>query len=249
MPKLSLSKFVPRTRGNKNKNKNNSNKPKAIDTTTPAMKNDSDESIEVDYLKNTIYSYDSSNSPTDSPSNYSAGSTETNTSSQTISSRGSSRKNAAAILRRMASKLSPRVSKGSTGFMNEEEQKVPLLESRIATLVEELEEAKQENSSKDAQIRYLNILVQELKSQYTTKLESKDIELKRLQLELQVTQTLLDQTKLELVEVYEGQDTLLSDISTKASKELCQTSWWSPFFGHMNNTTTTTTIDDDELLN
>ena len=80
-----------------------------------------------------------------------------------------------------------------------------------------------------------------------TKLESKDVEVKKLQLELQVTQTLLDQTKTELVEVYEGQDQLLSDISTKVSKELCQTSWWSPFFGNSNNTTTT--VDDDEQLN
>ena len=112
------------------------------------MKNDSEESIEVDYLKNTVYSYDSSNNHhNDSPSNYSAVSTETNTTTQSTSSkRSSTRKNAAAMLRRMASTLSPRVGKGSNGFSNHDEQKIPLLESRIATLVEELEEAKQEHS-------------------------------------------------------------------------------------------------------
>jgi hypothetical protein len=84
-----------------------------------------------------------------------------------------------------------------------------------------LVQAQKDMAAKDAQLTYLRVLVDELKSLYVSKLEANNLELSKARLELKQTRQELSKSKADLTEVLAGQARILDDFSKKSDRDLC----------------------------
>ncbi|KAG7353251.1 hypothetical protein IV203_009300 [Nitzschia inconspicua] len=108
------------------------------------------------------------------------------------------------------------------------ENHVPSAKSTCEANEAALSLAKTEIGAKDAKIRYLTVLVKELKSLYTKRLVTKDAELIALRSKLEKTVEELAITKQNLTQAIEGHARLLEDFTKKAREDHC---WFSPVLG------------------